>query len=198
MTLATASALAAAAGLNAYIPLLVFGLLARYTDVVTLPEQWQWLTHPVLLSIVGVLLVIELAADKIPVVDTVNDVVQTLIRPSAGGIVFASGLGAGEVVDARGNIDWAAVIAGVVIALAVHLLKSFTRPVVGGGTGGLATPVVSTVGDATSLTLTLLAVLVPVAAAAVILAVLVCLVVLAYRRLTRPRPGKYYERAGVG
>jgi len=36
---------AASAGLNAYIPLMVMGLLARYTDVVDLPHGWAWLSN---------------------------------------------------------------------------------------------------------------------------------------------------------
>lgn len=84
---------------------------------------------------------IEVVADKIPAVDTANDIIQTLVRPGASGIVFASGIGAGEVVDASGTIDWWAVAFGVAIALAIHLLKSFSRPVIDASTVGTATPV---------------------------------------------------------
>ncbi|MFD0803989.1 DUF4126 domain-containing protein, partial [Streptomonospora algeriensis] len=87
----TGTGLASAAGLNAYIPLLTVGLLARCTDVLPLGEGWQWLEHPAVLGVLGVLLTLEFAADKIPVVDSVNDVVQTVVRPTSGGITFGAG-----------------------------------------------------------------------------------------------------------
>ncbi len=166
MTLATAVSLASAAGLNAYIPLLIFGLLARYTDVVALPAGWEWLTHPILLGVVGVLLVIELIADKIPAVDTVNDVVQTLIRPTSGGIVF----GSAAAVDGSGEVNWWAVAAGVLIALAIHLVKTTTRPAVDVATAGTGTVVASAAGDAAALSLTLAGIFAPLLAVALLVA----------------------------
>ncbi len=76
--------LAAATGLNAYLPLLIVGLLARYTNLIALKAPWSALTHPVVLVVIGVLLIIEITVDKIPAVDTVNDVIQTVFRPAAG------------------------------------------------------------------------------------------------------------------
>lgn len=87
----TGSGLAASAGLNAYIPLLLMGLLARYTDLVDLPSGWQWLGSGWSILILAVLLAVEMVADKVPVVDHVNDVVQTVVRPTAGGLAFGAG-----------------------------------------------------------------------------------------------------------
>ena len=70
----TGTGLAASAGLNAYIPLLVIGLLARYTDLINLPGGWQWLENGWVISILACCWSIEFVADKIPVVDHVNDV----------------------------------------------------------------------------------------------------------------------------
>ncbi|MGV0391606.1 DUF4126 domain-containing protein [Corynebacterium phoceense] len=58
MELSAALGLATSAGLNAYIPLLIYGVLARYTDWVNLPEGWTWLSDPILLIIIGVLLAV--------------------------------------------------------------------------------------------------------------------------------------------
>lgn len=90
MELLTGFGLAAAAGLNAYIPLLALGLLARFTDLVTLPASWAWLENGWVMTIVAVLLCVEVVADKVPALDSINDTVQTLVRPTAGGIVFGS------------------------------------------------------------------------------------------------------------
>jgi len=122
------SSLAAAAGLNAWIPLLVLGLLSRFTDLVPLPATWQWLSSDLALWIVGALLVVEIVADKIPALDTVNDIIHTAIRPAAGGIVFGAGASAEALTlddsASWGTIDWGPVITGVVIALVVHGIKA--------------------------------------------------------------------------
>ena len=94
MELLTGFGLATAAGLNAYIPLLALGLLSRFTDLVTLPHGWAWLENGWVMAIVAALLVVEVVADKIPALDSVNDAIQTFVRPTAGGIVFGSGTAA--------------------------------------------------------------------------------------------------------
>jgi hypothetical protein len=43
------------------------------------------------IAIAAILLMVEIVADKVPALDSVNDVVQTFVRPTAGGIVFGSG-----------------------------------------------------------------------------------------------------------
>lgn len=90
----TGAGLASASGLNAFIPMLSLGLLSRFTDLVNLPAGWEWLENEWVLGIIAVLLVLELVADKIPAIDSINDVVQTVIRPTAGGIVFGAGTAA--------------------------------------------------------------------------------------------------------
>ena len=83
LELLTGTGLAVAAGLNAYVPMLVLGLAGRFLDFVELPAAWAWLENEWVLLILGVLLVIELVADKIPAVDSVNDVIQSIVRPAA-------------------------------------------------------------------------------------------------------------------
>ena len=61
----SAFGLATAAGLNAYVPLLVVGLLARYTDLVTLNPPYDLLSHPVVLMVIAILAVLDFVADKI-------------------------------------------------------------------------------------------------------------------------------------
>ena len=73
--------------------MILIGLASRFLDFFELPETWRWLENPWVLIILGILLVIEIVADKIPVVDTVNDWIQTIVRPAAGGIVFGAGIG---------------------------------------------------------------------------------------------------------
>ncbi len=69
----TAFGLSASAGLNAYIPLLVVGVIAHYTDWINLNPPYDLLSNPWVLIVVGMLLIVEMLADKIPAVNHVND-----------------------------------------------------------------------------------------------------------------------------
>ncbi|MBU8833457.1 DUF4126 domain-containing protein [Mycolicibacterium goodii] len=167
MELLTGLGLATAAGLNAYIPLLALGLLSRFTDLVALPAGWAWLENGWVMAIVAVLLVIEVVADKIPALDTVNDTIQTFVRPTAGGIVFGSGTAAetAAVTDPGAFAEsgqWIPVVIGVVTALAVSLTKTAVRPAANVASAGVAAPVLSTIEDVTSVGLVIVAILLPV------------------------------------
>jgi hypothetical protein len=186
--LLTGFGLATAAGLNAYIPLLALGLLSRFTDLVTLPHGWSWLENGWVMAIVAVLLVVEIVADKIPALDSVNDAIQTFVRPTAGGIVFGSGTAAqtSAVADPGAfaqSGQWIPVAIGVVTALAVSLTKSGVRPVANVATGGVAAPVLSTVEDGISVGLVFVAILIPV----FVLFAVVALIWVAWRLLRRRR-----------
>lgn len=163
----TGTGLAVAAGLNAYIPLLLLGLAGRFLDVVELPAAWSWLSNDWVLVILGVLLVIEMVADKIPVVDSVNDWIQTIVRPAAGGIAFGTGASSETAVvrDPAAFFSssvWVPVVIGVLLALVTHVAKTATRPAVNAVTAGLAAPVLSTLEDAGSIILSVLALVLPV------------------------------------
>jgi hypothetical protein len=191
MELMTGFGLATAAGLNAYIPLLAMGLLARFTNLITLPHGWSWLENGWVITIVATLLVIEIVADKIPALDSVNDTVQTFVRPTAGGIVFGSGSAAqtAAVTDpgefARTG-QWLPIAIGVVTALVVHLTKTTVRPAANVATAGIAAPVLSTVEDLASAALVFIAILIP----ALVLVVLVALAWAAIALLRRRRRRK--------
>ena len=193
MELLTGLGLATAAGLNAYIPLLALGLLARFTDLVALPQAWAWLENGWVMAIVAVLLVIEIVADKVPALDSVNDVVQTFVRPTAGGIVFGSGTAAqtSAVADPGAfaqSGQWIPVVIGVVVALVVSLTKSTVRPAANVATAGMAAPALSTAEDLTSIALVFLAILVPVLVLVAAVA-LVWAAVTLIRRRRRARTG---------
>ncbi len=164
----TGTGLAASAGLNAYIPLLLMGGLARFTSVIDLPGGWQWLGNDWVLGILAVLLVVEVVADKVPVVDHVNDLVQTVVRPTAGGLAFGAGSASETVTVSDPDSfftdggQWLPVVVGVLIALGVHLLKSAARPVINATTAGFGAPVASTAEDATSVVMSLVAIVLPV------------------------------------
>jgi Na+/melibiose symporter-like transporter len=181
----TGLGLSTAAGLNAYIPILVVGLLARFTEQITLPAQYAWMSSGWALTIVAVLLAVELVVDKVAVVDHINDTIQTVIRPAAGGAVFAASSAAAEIDQSawmRENA-WVGWVVGILAALVVHAIKAAVRPVVNTATVGVGTPVVSAAEDTASAGMSLVAILLP----ALVLLFLAVLAWVAYRLLRRRR-----------
>jgi hypothetical protein len=129
-----------------------------------------------------VLLIVEIVADKVPALDSVNDIVQTVVRPTAGGIVFGSGTAAetAAVTDPGAfaqSGQWIPVAIGVVTALVVSLTKTAVRPAANVATAGVAAPVLSSVEDGLSVGLVFVAILLPV----LVLAALVALAWAAWR-----------------
>ena len=153
--LATAFGLSTSAGLNAYIPLLVVALLGRFTPLITLDEPYDALTSWWVIGTLIVLLIVEILVDKIPAVDTVNDIIQTFIRPTAGALLFAA------TTNTIGLHPVLAALCGVLLAGGVHAVKAGGRPVVASMTAGAGNPIVSTIEDTISLVVSVLAIVAP-------------------------------------
>jgi hypothetical protein len=152
----TAFGLSASAGLNAYLPLLVVALTARFTELITLGPPYDLLTNGWVIAVIGILLGIEFLADKIPAVDTANDILQSFVRPTAGAILFAA---SNTVISDIHPV--LAMICGLIVAGGIHATKATVRPVVTGTSGGLLNPAFSTTEDVTALVLTVVSILVP-------------------------------------
>jgi len=138
-------------------------VLARWTEVVTLPPDFAWIQNEWVLGAVAVLLLAEVVLDKVPVVDHLNDLVQTFVRPAVGGVIFAA-TAAAQQVDASPWMrehPWVGWLAGVAVAALVHAGKAGARPVVNTTTLGTATPLVSAAEDGVSLALSLVALFAP-------------------------------------
>lgn len=154
----TAFGLSASAGLNAYIPLLVVGVIAHYTDLIKLSSPYDVLANPWVLIVVGILLIIEMLADKIPAVNHVNDAIQTVIRPAAGAVVFAASTNV--ITDIHPAV---AIICGLFVAGGVHVVKAAAvRPAVTAATGGTANAPVSIAEDVVATVLSILSVIIPI------------------------------------
>lgn len=153
----TAFGISAPAGLNAYMPLFLVGLLARFTDLIKLRQPFDMLANEWVLGVLGILLFVELFVDKIPGVDHVNDAIGTLVRPAAGALLFASTNNV--VTDMNPAL---ALICGLLAAGSVHAMKATTRPVVTAFTGGVGNPVVSIVEDIVTFFSVILAIIMPI------------------------------------
>ena len=182
--LSAAFGLSGSAGLNAYIPLLVVALAARFPmsdPLVKLQAPFDLMGSWWAIGLIAVLLVIEIVADKIPAVDTVNDGIQTFVRPAAGAILFAGS--ANVVTDIHPIL---ALGAGLLVAGGVHATKAAARPVVTVSTAGVGNPVVSTLEDIVAAVVSLLAVFLPIIAAILLLGFLI-FIIYVVRRWRRRR-----------
>jgi len=176
LAVAAGVAIAAACGLRAFLPLFVLGV-AAHLGWITLDPRAAWLAGSHALIALGVATVLEVAADKIPVVDHALDSVATLIRPAA------AWLGANALFH-RWPEPWGPVVSFALAALAlgVHAVKAKIRL---GGTAvtlGTGNPVVSAVEDVGAFTMAIVGLLAPLVA---VLAAIVLLVFLMRRRAAR-------------
>lgn len=186
------SSLAASAGLNAWMPLFLLGLADRLIPAVQLPAGWSWLSGDIALWVIGALLVLEIVADKIPALDSLNDIVQSVLRPASGGIAFGAGASAQTVAVEDPSAfftdnAWVPIVIGVGIALAVHVVKAVGRVAANSVTGGLAAPVLSTAEDGASFMLAVAAIVVPILALVLLVGLIVAAVVMTKRRRARKR-----------
>jgi hypothetical protein len=170
--------LSASAGLNAYVPLLIVSLMARFTNWVTLSEPWDALSSWWVIGALAILTLVEFFADKFPAVNHVNDAVQSFVRPAAGAVLFAASTGAATQLH-----PIVAIIAGLVIAGSVHATKSLAiRPAVTATTAGTGNVPISILEDLVATVLSILAVVVPVLIAALIIVVTAFVVWWLWRR----------------
>ena len=173
--------LSASAGLNAYIPLLVISLTARYTDLIQLSSPWDALTSWWVIGILFVLSLIEFFADKAPAINHVNDAIQTFVRPVAGAIVFAAS--ANVLTELHPVL---ALGAGILVSGTVHAVKSVVvRPAVTVTTGGAGNVPVSVAEDMFATFLSIMAILIPVVIAFVFISGTALVVWIFWRRKKR-------------
>ena len=179
----SAFGLSASAGLNAYIPLLVVGVIAHYTDWIQLAPPFDLLANPWILILISVLLIIEMLVDKIPAVNHINDILQTVIRPAAGAIVFAA---SAHVLT--GIHPLLALACGLLVAGSVHTVKSAAiRPAVTATTGGAANVPVSLAEDGIATVLSIISIVIPVLVGIILIILIALIIWWIWRRAVRKR-----------
>lgn len=172
MDVIAAFGLSASAGLNAYIPLLVVSLLAKFTNLFNLSGRWQALESWWIIGLLLVLSLIEFFADKIPAVNHINDLIQTLIRPTAGAILFAAS--ANVITEVNPILSLAI---GLLVAGGVHAAKSLVvRPVVTATTAGAGDVPVSILEDIIATVVSVLSVVIPILVAIILLILIIWLI----------------------
>ena len=169
-----------ASGINAYLVVLVLGLIGRFTEVAGIPEG---LTRTDVLVVAAVLYLVELVADKIPYFDSLWDAVSTAIRPTVGAVI---GLLIAQ--DAPTLEQAILAAAGGAAALISHLVKGGLRLIVNTSPEPASNITVSVGEDVAVAGVTTLAVLNPglaLAIAALLLVTGILLLVLLWSRVLR-------------
>jgi len=179
-SLAMGIGLAACAGVRAWLPLLLAGLLAR-AGVLELGPSFHFIASNQALILFGVATVVEMLGDKIPAVDHTLDALSTVLRPAAASLLAASVMW--KVPDPLTALALGVAV-GAPTSLVPHAAKSAVRAASTAFTGGLANPFLSLLEDLLTVVLFAFTVVVPVLVALTILVVAVLIV----RRLARPRP----------
>jgi hypothetical protein len=162
-----------AAGVNLYATVAILGLASRY-GWVSLPPQFQVFNNDLVIGAAIVLYVIEFFADKIPYVDTLWDMLHTLIRPVGGALIAVTTLG-----EASPTVQGLVALLGGTIAAGSHLTKTSTRAVANTSPEPFSNWILSVGEDLFVVGLGFLALQYPVAALAVALALTILIVIFA-------------------
>lgn len=169
-----------ASGINAYLVVVVLGVLGRFGGIEAVPEA---LTRTDVLIVAGILCLVEFVADKIPYVDSAWDAISTAIRPTAGAVIGLLIAG-----DATSLEQAVLAASGGAAALVSHLVKGGLRLIVNTSPEPVTNIGVSLGEDVAVVGVTTLTVLAPQVAfgiAAVLLVIGIVLLVLLWTRVRR-------------
>lgn len=171
--LLTALGLSGAAGLNAWLPMLIVAVAGR-SGAIDLSEPYSQLASDPALAILAVGFVADFIGDKVPAVDHVLHAIGNVIHPIAGGIVAASQAGA----DFSPGV---LLVAGGITSEGIHIGRESVRPFGTVLTGGLANPVMSLIEDIGSFGIAILALAAPVIAALLVIGLIALIIVLLFK-----------------
>jgi hypothetical protein len=121
---ALAAALGWAAGVRLYLVVFLTGL-AGFFGAIPLPSGLSILQHPAMLSASGFMVFVEFFADKIPGLDSLWDVIHTVIRVPAGAALAGGVFGADSA-----TMGTVAALMGGALAATSHATKATTRAAV--------------------------------------------------------------------
>lgn len=160
--------LSAASGFRIFIPFLVVSI-ASLTGNLTLSDTFSWIgTFPALITF-SAATVFEIAGYYIPWVDNALDTIATPIAAVAGTILMAS-----VTTEMSPLIKWIlAIIAGGGVAGTIQSLTGITRATSSLTTGGFGNPAVSTLESGSSLTLSAIAIFIPLIAGLIVIVLFV-------------------------
>ncbi|HEX9037983.1 MAG TPA: DUF4126 domain-containing protein [Ktedonobacterales bacterium] len=143
LALVAALGLSSTAGLRAVATLFAIGAVSDLkingSPLLVLNGGFKVLGDWRMLTLLGVLTVVEIIVDKFPGLDHVNDIIHTVIRPVVGAVIVA-----GTANSLSDTNVWVAAAVGAALAFGVHATKSTTRAATTAATAGVGNPVLST------------------------------------------------------
>lgn len=175
--LLTGLGLSAAAGLNAWAILLLFNGLSLLAPLEFPGPTSGLLSSHFAVTAALILFLAEFVADKIPIVDHLWNLLQTLLRPVVGALLTVA-----CVPETSGAERAGLALGGAAATLATHLVKSTTRLTSTAATRGLAQFALSLAEDALALAIGALVFFVPLFTA-ILVGALVFLLILDRKRV---------------
>jgi Domain of unknown function (DUF4126) len=146
LTFAIGVTLAWLAGVRVYLT--VFGIgLAGLMGWMDLPEHLRVMQSPLVLCVSGALCLVEFFTDKLPGVDSIWDLLSTVVRVPAG--AFLGGI---ALPTDAGEASIAGMVLGGGVALGSHALKSSTRALINASPEPISNWTASLAEDGLSLT----------------------------------------------
>ncbi len=160
--------LSAASGFRIFVPFLVVSI-AAFTGNLTLSDSFSWIgTLPALITF-SLATVVEIAGYYIPWIDNLLDTIASPIAVIAGAVLMASVLN-----EISPLVKWVlAIIAGGGVAGTIQAITGVTRITSSVTTGGLGNPAVSSVESGGSLTLSVIAIFIPLIAGIIVIVLLI-------------------------
>lgn len=172
-------ALAATAGLRVFMPFVFVGAMARYAHTAA-PAMLSWTATDAGFLLLLVAMLLEILADKIPVVDNVLDAAASFLKPAAGFFLPVAMLYHFSPMSA-----WVlGIAAGAPLAFGVYATKAGTRAMSTAATVGTANPIISILEDVWAIAILVFTAIAPIVAALLVV-LLVVLVVRAASRMRR-------------
>ncbi len=146
MALVAALGLSSTAGLRAVATLFAIGVVSDIhiagQPLLQLQGHFTVLGSTPMLILLGGLTIVEFVIDKVPGIDSLNDVIHTVIRPVVGAVIVA-----GTANSLSDTNVWVAAAAGAVLAFGVHATKSTARVASTATTAGIGNPIISVLED---------------------------------------------------
>lgn len=156
-SIGTTYGLALTSGINAYLPLLSVAISVRWFHLFKLNPNFAFITQDGFIVALVILAIVDIIADKIPIVDSIWDSIHTIIRPISGAIV--AGATGSPIASAGLPVT---LLLGAVLATMGHITKAVTRLTASVSTMGCANVAISIVEDIVVIVAILLALFAPV------------------------------------
>jgi hypothetical protein len=162
-----------AAGINLYATVAILGLSSRF-GWVALPPQFKVFDNTYIIAAALVMYAVEFVADKIPWVDSIWDMIHTVIRPVGGALIAVATLG-----QASPTVEGLVALLGGTVAAGSHMTKAGTRAIVNASPEPFSNWLLSLAEDAFVVGLGIVALKYPLLALGVALLLLILIVLFA-------------------